>query len=100
VSLRYRCFMYRLLTLGVSPWTEADGKDVVFIALKKVACGTGENVQRFAVWLPYNTAAKKQLDFYRITPLFDAPVTGKITMVNGEVFLDGKKCVDWPGPEN
>jgi hypothetical protein len=50
---------------AVSPWTEADGKDVVFIALKKVACGTGENVQRFAVWLPYNTAAKRQLDFYR-----------------------------------
>jgi hypothetical protein len=73
---------------AASPWTEADGENTVFIALKNVTCGT----VGYTVWVPYDLTAKKTLDFYRVTPTSDTPVTGKITMAGGDVFLDGKRC--------
>jgi hypothetical protein len=73
-----------------SPWTEADGEDTIFIAWKGVTCGA----VKYTVWLPYNLAAKKTLDFYRITPTSDTPITGKITMAGEDVFLNGERCMD------
>jgi hypothetical protein len=87
-----------------NPWEEADGKDRIYIPLTSVACGLGKDVQRFMIWLPYDTAANKSLDFYRLTPQLPAmPLKGKITIKEGdkfpEIFLDGKKCERWPGGE-
>jgi hypothetical protein len=87
-----------------NPWEEADGRDRIYIPLTSVACGLGKDVQRFMIWLPYDTAANKSLDFYRLTPQLPAmPLKGKITIKEGdkfpEIFLDGKKCERWPGGE-
>jgi hypothetical protein len=34
---------------AASPWTEADGENTIFLALKNVTCGT----VRYTVWIPY-----------------------------------------------
>jgi hypothetical protein len=79
------------IAAAVSHWTEADGENTIFLAWKNVTCGT----VRYTVWIPYDLAAKKTLDFYRITPTSDTPITtGKITMAGADVFLDGKRCMD------
>jgi hypothetical protein len=52
---------------AASPWTEADGENTIFFAWKNVTCGT----VRYTVWIPYDLAAKKSLDFYRVTPTSD-----------------------------
>jgi hypothetical protein len=83
--------LYASIAAAVSPWTEADGENTIFLAWKNVTCGT----VRYTVWIPYDLAAKKTLDFYRITPTSDTPITtGKITMAGADVFLDGKRCMD------
>jgi hypothetical protein len=73
-----------------SPWTEADGEDVVFFALKKVICSDSVT---YIVWVPYNTALNKQLDFLRITSDADAPIKG-ITLSGNNVLLNGVRCTD------
>jgi len=50
-----------------NPWEEADEPDRIYFLLRTVACGLGKDVQRFAIWPPYDLAAKKTLDFYRVT---------------------------------
>jgi hypothetical protein len=102
------------LTVGASaqaqgwanPWSEEDGPDRMYMALTKVACGLGKDVQRFVVWLPFDTKTNQTLDFYRLTPQLPAvPLKGaKFELKPGnngipEVFLDGKKCERWPGGE-
>jgi hypothetical protein len=82
--------LYASIAAAVSPWTEADGENTIFLAWKNVTCGT----VRYTVWIPYDLSAKKTLDFYRITPTSDTPITGKITMAGEDVFLDGKRCMD------
>jgi hypothetical protein len=73
-----------------SPWTEADGEDVIFIAMKRIAC---EGVN-YVVWQPYNVKLQKQLDFLRLTPLSDTPITGKFTHTDQGWFRNGKLCED------
>jgi hypothetical protein len=73
-----------------SPWTEADGEDVIFIAIKRIAC---EGVN-YGVWQPYNVKLQKQLDFLRLTPLSDTPITGKFTHTDQGWFRNGKLCED------
>jgi hypothetical protein len=81
-----------------NPWEEADGPNRIYILLRTVACGLGEDVQRFAIWQPYDLAAKKTLDFYRVTPeLPPKPLKGKATFIDGQLAIDGEKCVEWPG---
>jgi hypothetical protein len=83
-----------------NPWEQADGPDRIYILLRTVACGFGKDVQRFAIWQPYDRAAKKTLDFYRITPqLPPKPLKGKATFIDGQLAIDGEKCVEWPGKD-
>jgi hypothetical protein len=78
-----------------SPWTEADGKDVYFLALKNVRCG---NVN-YTVWQPIREKTekprkpKKALNFLRITSDENRPVTG-ISMDGEDVLLNGKRCIE------
>jgi len=79
-------------------WTEADGKDTIFIAWKSVRC----DGIKLTLWKPYNLKEKKNLNFWRITanpP--NAPVAhlkGKITIGEvdafPDVFIDGERCLD------
>src|SRR5262245_57471700 len=77
---------------AASPWTEADGENVVFIPHNTVICSDG---WAYTVWGPFDTAANKQLDFLRITSNRDGPVTG-ITMEREDIFLNGNRCTDQP----
>ena len=79
-------------------WTEADGKDTIFMAWKGVTC----NGIRLTLWKPYNLTEQKHLNFWRITanpP--DTPIAhlkGKITIgevdMFPDVFLNGERCMD------
>jgi hypothetical protein len=75
---------------SASPWTEADGKNTIFIALKNVTC---RDNAIYTVWIPYDTATQKQLNFLRITSNADAPVVG-ITLSGNDVLLNGVRCKD------
>src|SRR5262249_20724144 len=89
-----------LLATGTAQaqWTEADGKDTIFIAWKNVTC----DGIKLTLWKPYNTKEKKSLHFWRITanpP--ETPIThmkGKITIGDvdafPDVFLNGERCLD------
>jgi hypothetical protein len=48
-----------------SPWTEADGEDIIFFAVQGITC---EGVN-YSVWQPYNVKLQKQLDFLRLMRL-------------------------------
>jgi hypothetical protein len=93
----------RMLKEWGNPSRGDDPADRLYLLLKTVACGLGESVQRFAIWLPYDQATNKTLDFYRVTPQLPAvPFKGKIEIKEGngkfpDVFLDGQKCERWPG---
>jgi hypothetical protein len=73
------------------PWTEADGKDVVFFAWKRVTCKDGV---KYTMWQPYNTAEKRWLPFRRITPKPEGKMT--VGEVDGfpDIFLDEERCMD------
>jgi hypothetical protein len=73
-----------------SPWTEADGEDIIFFAVQGITC---EGVN-YSVWQPYNVKLQKQLDFLRLTPLSDTPITGKFTHTDQGWFRNGKLCED------
>jgi hypothetical protein len=75
---------------AASPWTEADGENTIFIALKNVTCSDNAT---YTVWIPYDMTAQKQLNFLRITSNSNAPVTG-VTMVGNDVLLNGVRCKD------
>jgi hypothetical protein len=81
-----------------NPWTEADGPDRIFIAVRGMQCG---NVH-YTVWRPYDTKLNKQLDFLRIVADGEHK-GGKLTMENGEFMLDGVRCLNdgaaWPRTE-
>jgi hypothetical protein len=53
-----------------SPWTEADGEDIIFFAVQGITC---EGVN-YSVWQPYNVKLQKQLDFLRLTPVRTRPL--------------------------
>jgi hypothetical protein len=73
------------------PWTEADGKDVVFFAWKRVTCKDGV---KYTMWQPYNTAEKRWLPFRRITPKPEGKMTVGEVDAFPDIFLDGERCMD------
>jgi len=77
---------------AASPWTEADGENVVFSAHNTVICSDG---WAYTAWIPFDTAAQKQLNFLRVTSNQEGPFTG-ITMERDDVFLNGERCTDQP----
>jgi len=75
-----------------SPWTEADGPDVIFIALTKFRCGPAREIE-VVLWQPYNTVTQKQLDFQRVTSTnSNEPLAGRMTYKDNTFFYDGKPC--------
>jgi len=72
-----------------NPWTEADGKDRIFLAWKRVKCGD----THYTVWIPYDLVLKKQLDFLRIVADGEHH-GGKLAMRGEDVFLNDERCLD------
>jgi hypothetical protein len=76
-----------------SPWTEADGEDIIFFAIQGITC---EGVN-YSVWQPYNVKLQKSLDFLRLTPLSDTPLPANLlTLIR--VGSAMASCVKWPAP--